>query len=72
MVKCPKCGKEGKIEKQWLYGPKSRKGPSFEVTLFQCPSGHYWRDYKKTKTNVVTGRYSVELSIESNRFFAVF
>lgn len=47
MVRCPNCGKEGRQTKQWLYGPKNRKGASFIVTIFQCPSHHKWREYKK-------------------------
>ena len=48
MVKCPECGKEGKkTVKAWVYGPKTRKGPSFNVTIYECPSGHKWRSYQK-------------------------
>jgi hypothetical protein len=46
-AKCPKCRKEGKKVKQWSYGPKTRKGASFDVTIFECNSAHRWREYKK-------------------------
>jgi hypothetical protein len=49
MVKCPKCGKDGKKYKEWAYGPKTRKGPSFDVTMYECPSGHKWRTYLRKK-----------------------
>jgi hypothetical protein len=45
--KCPKCGKEGEKTKQWSYGPKTKKGPHFDVTLYECPSSHKWREYRK-------------------------
>ncbi|MDH5482654.1 MAG: hypothetical protein OEY22_07240 [Candidatus Bathyarchaeota archaeon] len=47
MAKCPKCGKEGKTTKQWSYGTESGRGASFEVTTYECASGHKWREYKK-------------------------
>ena len=52
--KCPECGKEGKSLKQWSYGPKTRKGPSFDVMIFQCDSGHKWRKYYKKQHVVQT------------------
>jgi len=47
MVKCPKCGNPGKQIKQWVYGPKTRKGGTFDVILYECRAGHRWRVYKK-------------------------
>lgn len=49
MAKCPECGKDGKQFKKWIYGPKTRKGPTFDVTIYQCASGHKWREYQKKK-----------------------
>jgi len=49
MAKCPKCGKDGKQVKQWVYGPRTRKGPTFDVAIYQCTSGHKWREYRKKK-----------------------
>lgn len=43
--KCAKCAKEGKAVKTWSFGPKTRKGPSFDVTLYECICGHRWRSY---------------------------
>jgi hypothetical protein len=58
--KCVKCGKEGKQVKQWSYGPKTRKGASFTVTIFQCPNNHKWREYKKKETaNVYSQAHSI-------------
>ena len=47
MGKCNKCGEEGKAIKKWSYGPKSGKGASFDVSIFECPKGHKWRVYQK-------------------------
>ena len=47
LAKCPDCNEEGKVTKKWSYGPKTRKGPSFDVTLYACKSGHKWRSYAK-------------------------
>jgi hypothetical protein len=47
MVKCPDCGKDGKNIKQWAYGPRNRKGASFNVSIYECSSGHKWRLYEK-------------------------
>ena len=47
--KCAKCGKEGKTVKTWFYGPKKHKGPSFDVSIYECASGHRWREYLRKK-----------------------
>lgn len=48
MVECPKCGKEqGKPEKSWQYGPKTRKGPQLSVDLYHCSCGKKFRKYTK-------------------------
>lgn len=47
MGNCNKCGEEGKTIKTWPYGPKTRKGASFDVSIYECPKGHKWRVYLK-------------------------
>jgi DNA-directed RNA polymerase subunit M/transcription elongation factor TFIIS len=47
MAKCPKCGRNGTPVKRWIYGPKTRVGQTFDVTIYECTSGHRWREYKK-------------------------
>lgn len=46
MVNCPSCKAEVDFLKEWAYGPKGRKGPTFQVYAFECPKcGLKFRNY---------------------------
>jgi len=54
MAKCPKCGKNVPVFKEWDYGPKSRRGAKMHVKLYHCECGEKFRDYISKKTGKVT------------------
>jgi hypothetical protein len=47
MAKCPKCGAEGNLKKSWkMAGRPDKQGKrmQLEIGLYNCPSGHSFRE----------------------------
>jgi uncharacterized Zn finger protein len=54
MTKCPSCGKNVPVFKEWDYGPKDRRGAKMRVKLYRCQCGEVFREYISKKTGKVT------------------
>jgi hypothetical protein len=54
MAKCPSCGKNVSVFKEWNYGPKSRKGAQMRVKLYHCKCGDSFREYVSKNTGKIT------------------
>ncbi|MEM2849155.1 MAG: hypothetical protein QXI36_02630 [Candidatus Bathyarchaeia archaeon] len=63
MAKCPGCGVEVGSSKEWAYGPKGRKGPTFQVQAFKCANcGLKFRNYLQE------GRVKFTLALKEGKF----
>jgi hypothetical protein len=54
MSKCPSCGRNVPVFKDWDYGPKTRKGVHMLVKLYHCKCGEVFREYHSKKSGKVT------------------
>ncbi|MEM2550206.1 MAG: hypothetical protein QW689_07320 [Nitrososphaerota archaeon] len=63
MVSCPNCKVKVNPLKEWTYGPKGRKGPTFQVYAFECPNcGLKFRNYLQA------GQVKFTLALKEGRF----
>jgi uncharacterized Zn finger protein len=54
MVKCPSCGKDVPVFKEWNYGPRDARGAQLRVKLYHCQCGAVFREYISKKTGKIT------------------
>jgi hypothetical protein len=54
MAKCPSCGKDVPVFKEWDYGPIHGKGAQMHVKLYHCKCGEVFREYVSKKTGKIT------------------
>jgi hypothetical protein len=54
MAKCPSCGKDVAVFKEWDYGPIHRDGPKMHVKLYHCKCGEKFREWISKSTGKIT------------------